>query len=793
MAGTLFGGNTPSYQVLLTQFQSALTDPLPERCAILTHLLQDSPLKELQYVFPAVVESIFGFHTGQEWGLLTLDKNIQCREFESLRRFLAAEGPLLRLTIKFTEEFSPKFEFPVACLPGPTQLMFQEGKISPLYANKLQTVNPGFYPSVLQLNAFEFYLFHFTYFIANSSIKSSSSTVNQQDTLYAHILEDYLFSLLPTDNRAFPVFQTPSNTQLSPVMSPLASSYGSPSNDFRMNSSRPAFLSPLRERPSLLKKGALVMVAPGGSSSSGATYGTPAESWRSETFLLVLREMLLGQNSMEQQQRGPMVLIPRTFIASHFHVWMVRIMVKHLHFFFNSALAPGQSTSHGQIMIDSLGRLKSLGMTQLIQKEMYCFLKSTFDHWPLDASFRVPLETYLSYIQPWRYVRCDLEPSVWQKFLNENLQFYTTILQQILRRFLRMDLSCPKNAYMLFRLTKVICTGELRDMIMQAEKGSLSKPSSLGMSSFLNHSPEKFSIHKHTSQVETAGYPPLFSEPVFMLVTHLLSSITAAREKISVQSPSMANTSRGFLSKVCSFFETSDDAINSDDNSPADLRKVVSYLETSSNQLCEFFREVLPPTLNITPPMSNFNQTPSTSVNNNNNITRVNDAKIHNNLTLNERYQLLHRKRKPDLEYKANPDLQPVRTYEIPFLVHRLNGIAQHLNEAYANEIAELYHRNSFLGKLSRKLLYRPSTYFDIQKSKDMQSVSRTPVQLPPRINLRILAHRQLYCYLFIYMVLTYLFNFNPIVSFVFLVGLVVFGLIVSTLVNPVPLPIKED
>lgn len=111
----------------------------------------------------------------------------------------------------------------------------------------------------------------------------------------------------------------------------------------------------------------------------------------------------------------------------------------------------------------------------------------------------------------------------------------------------------------------------------------------------------------------------------------------------------------------------------------------------------------------------------------------------------------------------------------------------------YANEIAELYHRNTFVGKLSRKLLYEPTTCFDIQKSKDMQSVSWTPIHLPPRINLRILAHRQLYYYLFVYMLLSYAFNFNPIVSLVFLVGLVLFGLLISTLLNPVPLAIKDD
>ncbi|GFV18177.1 hypothetical protein TNCV_169801 [Trichonephila clavipes] len=45
MAGTIITGNTQSYQLLLTNFQTALTNPLNDRCVFLTQLLQDTPLK----------------------------------------------------------------------------------------------------------------------------------------------------------------------------------------------------------------------------------------------------------------------------------------------------------------------------------------------------------------------------------------------------------------------------------------------------------------------------------------------------------------------------------------------------------------------------------------------------------------------------------------------------------------------------------------------------------------------------------------------------------------------------
>ncbi|GIY47729.1 sphingomyelin phosphodiesterase 4 [Caerostris extrusa] len=780
MAGSIITGNTHSYQVLLTNFQTALTNPLSDRCIFLTQLLQDSPLKELQYVFPTLVESIFGFHTGIDWGLLTIEKDIQIKEFDSLRRLLAPDGPILRIVNKFTEEFSPKFEFPITCLPVPSQTMLQEGKVPALYANKLQILNPGVFPCTLQLNAFEFYFFHFTYFIVNPTLKSNMSNMNSQDTLYAHILEDYLGIFLPTDNRAVPLFQTPSNIQHSPILtSSLSSNYGSGHtssdhlqslNAHNASPSRPDFLSPLKQKPSLLKKGTVLMVASQSSNTSHGFGTFPAESWRSETFILILKEMFLNQNSFDHQKNS-YFLIPRTFIPTNYHIWMVRIMVKHLHFFFNSTLSSSHSSGHGQIMIDSLGRLK----------EMYCFLKSVFDHWPLDASFRVPLETYLSYIQPWRYIQCDLDPSVWQKFMTENLLFYTTIFHQVLRRFLRMDLSCPKSAYMLFRLTKVICTSELREMIMQAERGSMSKSSNIGIS-YIQHSPEKFSLHKN-SQLDISGssYLPLFSEPVFMLVMQLLTNIAIAQEKYLQQTTISGNTNKNFFAKVCSFFETSDDAINSDDNNPSDVQKVASYLETSSKAL--YFSPA------VKSPSNSLINTSCLSFNNNR--SELKDVSSFHNLTIAEKIEQV--RKKPVLAYHGNPDLQPVRSYEISFLVHHLNKISQQLNEKYSAKIPELYSRESLTGKMCRRILSKPTTYYDIKKSKDMMAVNRNSIHLPARINLRVLADKHLFAYFFIYMLCTYLYGFHPFISLIMLFIFLLCVWFLCSLIYPVPIHSKQD
>lgn len=102
-------------------------------------------------------------------------------------------------------------------------------------------------------------------------------------------------------------------------------------------------------------------------------------------------------------------------------------------------------------------------MWSCFQKKLYVFLRYTLEHWPLDASFRLFLETWLSYIQPWRYVPNSARGSdservvdfVWQSFVAENLLFYTLFLEKIIFRFMRLELSSSKTALMLYRISKV--------------------------------------------------------------------------------------------------------------------------------------------------------------------------------------------------------------------------------------------------------------------------------------------------------------------------------------------------
>lgn len=117
----------------------------------------------------------------------------------------------------------------------------------------------------------------------------------------------------------------------------------------------------------------------------------------------------------------------------------------------------------------------------MMNVQTYTFLRSLIQRWPLDSSFSVVLELWLSYIQPWRYTYnkyiggLDNQqvqtfiPRKYEAFIAENLISYTQIFIHLLPRFERLDLTSSKNVAMIFRLAKVFGQSNLHELLKHNE------------------------------------------------------------------------------------------------------------------------------------------------------------------------------------------------------------------------------------------------------------------------------------------------------------------------------------
>lgn len=133
---------------------------------------------------------------------------------------------------------------------------------------------------------------------------------------------------------------------------------------------------------------------------STSTQGTPQQQclsqvWRSETVVQVFLDFWLEYTEEEKlvPQFNSRLLPRRQSIHSGEHIRLVRAFIKTLHEFANSARGDRSA-------MDELKKV----ILPSVQGKIYIFLKKAIHHWPLDSSFRLILEAWLSFIQPWRYV-----------------------------------------------------------------------------------------------------------------------------------------------------------------------------------------------------------------------------------------------------------------------------------------------------------------------------------------------------------------------------------------------------
>uniref|UniRef100_A0AAQ5ZAS8 Sphingomyelin phosphodiesterase 4 n=1 Tax=Amphiprion ocellaris TaxID=80972 RepID=A0AAQ5ZAS8_AMPOC len=706
------------------------TKPLLQRCHDLVKIIDEYPAKELHVIFPWLVESVFGSLDGiiAGWNLRLLHS--RSTEYNVVMEFLNPRyGPMMKLVYKLqAEEY--KYEIPVNYLPGPLKACIQEGVLPdcPLFHNKLQFPLSGLLTLNIALNPFEFFMFNFAFCLITPKNFPPGQHGGSTDSAYFVLVDIYLKYFLPSEGSVPP--------------SPFSDSRGSVTAPSPRSSSV-SFTGYGVHSPSLLKHH--IFHQPSVNADPAAQ-----EIWRTETLLQMFVEVWLHHYSLEMYQKlqspqvklallqyrlsmssmpyqpyappgsGTLHTYQEPFSPTEEHVLVVRLLVKHLHAF-SSSLKPEQlsSSPSAHSHTSPLEEFKRFVVVQrFVQQKLYLFLQHCFGHWPLDASFRAVLETWLSYIQPWRYT--GEKTNVQESFVQENLLMYTKLFQVFLNRAVRTDLVNAKNALMVFRVAKVFAQPNLAEMILKGEQLFLE--------------PEHVLHHRQPRGYLTPGQGGSYLSSRQRVVTDMVFRVKShvyALEGQDCQYKQMFGTDlRGALNQ-------------------GQLTQLISNLGSSQDD-------------------GNCKQLPD--------CIQSDSGLI---LTDLGRRQIINGLRRFDVPYQGDPELQPIRSYENALLVRLFYRISCLVNHRLGGHMEAVCSRPDFLGRLGRYYLTDPDWTFRLRQSPtSRQTVERSR---QPRLSLRPLAsYRTLLLLLLLYM-LGALLSFGPASSTaLILAGGFLYGLLVA-------------
>uniref|UniRef100_A0A7N4PGT5 Sphingomyelin phosphodiesterase 4 n=1 Tax=Sarcophilus harrisii TaxID=9305 RepID=A0A7N4PGT5_SARHA len=738
----------PSF-LLASLKADCVSKPFAQRCHDLVKVIEDFPAKELHYIFPWLVENIFGSLDGVlvGWNLRCLQGRVNPIEYSIAMEFLDPNGPMMKLVYKLQAE-DYKYDFPVSYLPEPVRACIQERVLPecPLYHNKVQLPAAGAQGLHLALSILSALITQRNFPL--------SVHVRTSDCAYFLLVDRYLAWFLPTEGNVVP---PPSTTLGCTIPSPTPRTPAVPFTSYGLH------------HTSLLKRHI---------SHQPSVNADPAsqEIWRSETLLQVFVEMWLHHYSLEmyQKMQSPHakleVLHYRLSLSSSLHSSPAQSSYQALHayqvhhFLFGFFVCSCWQSAENR----GWGRQHGLREFQSNSSGRPCCPRQVLEMW-------------LSYLQPWRYApekQClpaDPQPrsipEKWAPFVQENLLMYTKLFIGFLNRALRTDLVSPKNALMVFRVAKVFAQPNLAEMIQKGEQlflepelviphrqhrvfmtptfqGNLlsSWPPTITDASF------KVKSHVYSLEGQDGQYKQMFGPEVRTLVLRLAQMIARAKQTAnSLSDTSCENlANRSFLSLLgFGNMDTNGTYCTNDlDELGQDsIKKTDEYLDKALEYLCQIFRlseaqlNQLLMNVGATPDENGKKQLPD--------CVMSDEGLV---LTPLGRYQIINGLRKFDIEYQGDLELQPIRSYEMAPLVRLLFRLSSAINRRFAGQMQALCSREDFLGALCR---------FHLIDSLQAERSRLSPVaphragrSYGPRVSLRFLAsYRTLVSLLMIYFV----------------------------------------
>jgi len=811
------------------RFMSALrpfnAQKLAEINMLIYEAIQTVGNKEIYDCYQLLIEDIFSTDKETNWNLF-ITPNFPQNEFNSLYSFLNADGNLFNLIKFLMSDSTLKYLFPVSKLSVPSKMLIEQGITPNFYLNKVQSDSMSLHPTKIQLNPFEFFFFHFTHYIKNLNTILEFGNSEQVNILYLNLLDSYLTKFLPTNNNKSTTEHNISNTQNS-LWQSLSSTTSNLLHLGQQSNTKSSF-NP--DSSTLIQKSSLLNIKPLQNYSfrqveenvynqkSFDSVGSVV--YKCETIINILTEMWLNikipSTLIKKKSTANSTSLITNNCPNVIYMMCVRVFIKRAHYFSNSQI--DKSLEMGNMLAfenDELDEIKKSVWTSKYQipKRFYSFIKFSFEHWPCDSSFRAPLETWLSYIQPWRYLNeqqsigsTSLNNSSnvpqlsnlnkWRTFIQENILFYTTIYKDILSRFNNLDLLSLKNANMLFRIGKVFCQLNLIDLIREAEsncdtvvsnswlasaslRGSLLSPNLRNNSQSVCNKDLSFTNLLEDNEKTGFVYVSFFSEDVKKSVIRLIGKIrvtidkvekyeTKTKEKATHDKSQLTELFTSFLFNSANPFELEEK------QTLEEMAKIRNLLETVRTKLAQIYEidlneitvneEVFDDgTINIGGDrVDTFGDEQS---------TLAKELVTINPFTANK-----------SVEYNGNPDLQPVRTFEFYYLVFFFIYLSNLINCYYADAFNRFYTNDGLFGWLARLVLAAPHEYTVIEKN-GIQAQKRINKRLPPRLNLRFLASKAFYAYSLLFYIFMKIFLFSKTLLIVCLFTATIGTLVVNILI----------
>ncbi|XP_077968322.1 sphingomyelin phosphodiesterase 4-like [Styela clava] len=688
---------------------------IQETCKSLTQVIETCGVHSLGNIFQKLVEDIF-INKTYKWCLVR--SGVPMADFGIVRRFLGPDGAMFQLI--------NRMQMHGVQVKGPDMVALGEFHSDLMYD-----------PQRLGC-PFESYFCYFSHIITKLSLNTTISNnmfphnrfnlrnpnllvSGAEDLLYFVLLDDYLSYYLPSGADAKP---------------PTLNTGGlfNTSTKVHRNITKSSFL--LRH-----------------DSNNVISHGQPShsETWCCDVLMNIFTTFWMYgfQPNRSEFSSGSAV---RGKVPTENHVRAVRLLVKHVHFFCNAHMG---NTLTKRFQNDSILEQLDQNLMNKFQPKLFLFLQHCFEVWPLDHTFRIVLETWLSYIQPWRYVKNDF-PTLssdcnvnnnWYHFVYANIQFYSALFQVVIRRFIRMDIGTMGNSFLLFRVAKVYSQPNLITLIDQAHEANPQLAYSQLSGNF-----ESYVISQSYGAVEPKD-DDLFS-PVFIdVVRQLLLIISQALETTK---SSAASANSDWSNQVLTFCGYGAFVENNDSGSTGpDKKKIEQNLNYALKTFCDIFELPLPKLDTVS------RKSPGRG-------SDIADYELDENgkmsLSPTGRFQLQNKLKKFPILPNVDPDLRPICSFENAFLVRFLHKLSSKFNGKYQHEIEELCKKNDILGKVCKILFEQPDEFPALKHGFHPK----------PHLSLRFIAHYRNIFYIFMLYALSLFFRFNFVYSCIYIVFLLV-------------------